>query len=195
MIASEKREHLTEIIKREGIVIRDVILSSGKRTSYYYDIKRVVGNGRALALIAELILDEIIMPNFMDVRSIGGLEIGSIPLSTAIMMTHPDAKKGSLGQFIVRKSLKEHGLEKRVEGILQEPVLIIDDVLTSGNSIQQVVDILRKDNQEVKGVICVLDREDESGSDFKRAWGGKFYSLFCHSDFKEYIYEKSKQVN
>src|SRR5918996_1147838 len=162
MTADDERHELMEIIKKEGIVTREVLLSSGKKTSYYYDIKRVAGDPKALMLMSKLMIDEIIMPNFQDVRSVGGLELGSISLSTAIIMTHPHRKRGFLSSFIVRKNPKEHGLEKKIEGKLQEPILIVDDVITSGRSIQYAIDAIRKENFNVEGVVCVLDREEES---------------------------------
>jgi orotate phosphoribosyltransferase len=197
MTADDERHELMEIIKKEGIVTREVLLSSGKKTSYYYDIKRVAGDPKALMLMSKLLIDEIIMPNFQDVRSVGGLELGSISLSTAIIMTHPHRKRGFLSSFIVRKNPKEHGLEKKIEGKLQEPILIVDDVITSGRSIQDAIDAIRKENFNVEGVICVLDREEESEqrNEFRKVWGRKFFSLFRHSDFKDYIHKKLKQVD
>jgi orotate phosphoribosyltransferase len=197
MTVDDERHELMEIIKKEGIVTREVLLSSGKKTSYYYDIKRVAGDPKALMLMSKLMIDEIIMPNFQDVRSVGGLELGSISLSTAIIMTHPHRKRGFLSSFIVRKNPKEHGLEKKIEGKLQEPILIVDDVITSGRSIQDAIDAIRKENFNVEGVICVLDREEESEqrNEFRKVWGRKFFSLFRHSDFKDYIHEKLKQVD
>lgn len=197
MTAEDEMHELMEIIKKEGIVTREVLLSSGKKTSYYYDIKRVAGDPKALMLMSKLLIYEIIMPNFQDVRSVGGLELGSISLSTAIIMTHPHRKRGFLSSFIVRKNPKEHGLEKKIEGKLQEPILIVDDVITSGRSIQDAIDAIRKENFNVEGVICVLDREEESEqrNEFRKVWGRKFFSLFRHSDFKDYIREKLKQVD
>lgn len=101
-------------------------------------------------------------------------------------MTHPHRKRGFLSSFIVRKNPKKHGLEKKIEGKLQEPILIVDDVITSGRSIQSAIDAIRKENFNVEGVIWVLDREE--------IWGKKIFSLFRHSEFKDYIHEKLKQM-
>jgi orotate phosphoribosyltransferase len=73
-----------------------------------------------------------------------------ISLSTAIIMTHPHRKRGFLSSFIVRKNPKEHGLEKKIEGKLQEPILIVGNVITSGRSIQGAIYAIRKENFNVR---------------------------------------------
>jgi orotate phosphoribosyltransferase len=66
----QKREQLKEIIKRDGIVFREVTLSSNLKSDFYYDIKTIV-NSEAVVLIGELMLAKI-RELFPTTRSIGG---------------------------------------------------------------------------------------------------------------------------
>jgi orotate phosphoribosyltransferase len=71
----------------------------------------------------------------LNVKSIGGLELGAIPIAVAIAMKsydHPTTK--NLKAFIVRKSAKKHALEKEIEGNHIEPIIIVDDVITTGKA-------------------------------------------------------------
>jgi orotate phosphoribosyltransferase len=50
--------------------------------------------------------------------------------------------------------------KKRIEGNLEEPVVILDDVMTNGSSIMEAIESVRKKGRNVAGVICVIDRQD-----------------------------------
>ena len=79
----QKREQLKEIIKRDGIVFREVTLSSNMKSDFYYDIKTIV-NSEGVILIGELMLDKL-RKMFPTAKSVGGLESGALPVSTAIV--------------------------------------------------------------------------------------------------------------
>ena len=108
---TKKKSELADLIKNLGIIIiKDVTLSSGEKSNYYY-IKLVVLDPKGCNLVAELLIELI---SDFDVKSIGGLELGAIPITTTIAMKsygHPTTK--NLKGFIVRKSAKKNGLEKR----------------------------------------------------------------------------------
>ena len=79
----QKREQLKEIIKTQGIFLRDVTLSSKAKSDVYYDIKTVV-NSEGSVLIGELMFDKI-RKLFPTTKSVRGLESGALPISTAIV--------------------------------------------------------------------------------------------------------------
>jgi len=188
-ITIKNKAELADLIRNSGIIIKDVTLSSGEKSNYYYDIKSVVLDPKGSNLIAELLIDMI---SDLDVKSIGGLELGAIPIATAIAMksdNHPNTK--NLKAFIVRKSAKKHGLEKEIEGNYIEPIVIVDDVITTGKSILQTIEKLRYHKVKISCVVCVLDREQGAEQLFKDN-NIEFRWLFKHSDFSKYI---AKKVN
>jgi orotate phosphoribosyltransferase len=113
-------EQLVEIIKNNGIVFQRITLTSNIQSDFYYDLKKILHDQESLHLIAGSLLEQAIKYN---VKSIGGLELGSIPLTTAVLMLAWD-KGVNLTGFTVRKNVKKHGLQKKIEGIVREPIMI-----------------------------------------------------------------------
>ena len=192
----DNENRLKEIIKDRGIVFKRVELSSHIYSDYYYDFKTVLYEREGLTLVGEMMLDHI--RRFKPIaKSIGGLEIGSIPLTTTIILAQTGYGKyrGNLTGFTVRKKTKEHGLQKRVEGQPKNPVVIVDDVLTSGRSIYETINGLIEAHFDVVGVVCVMDRQETGTVNILKENGIKYSSLFKHSDFKEYIKNELKKKN
>lgn len=180
----EEKLKLKQLIQDRCIKILDhsITLSGGETTKYYYDI-RALFDGKGLNLVGELLLEEILKFN---PKSVGGLEVGAIPLISVVvaMAYNKNTDSASATGFYVRKTLKQHGLQKKIEGILQDPVVIVEDVMTTGNSIKQAMNAVMECGASVNGVVCVIDREDPRNI-LKDSI--KCSSLFTHSDFKEYI--------
>ena len=181
----DKHERLKYIIKERGIVIRDVTLSSNRKSKFYYDIKSIVSEPEGAALIGELMLARIlkIEPKTM---SVGGLESGAIAIATAIVCSSYLLTPGSrVSGFFVRKNVKTYGLEKMIEGIVKDPVAVVDDVITTGKSVLDAVAALRNQGFSNINIVSVIDRE--SKENLLDQNNLQFHSLFKHSEFAEYI--------
>jgi orotate phosphoribosyltransferase len=181
----DKHERLKYIIKERGIVIRDVTLSSNRKSKFYYDIKSIVSEPEGAALIGELMLARIlkIEPKTM---SVGGLESGAIAIATAIVCSSYLLTPASrVSSFFVRKNVKTHGLEKMIEGIVKDPVAVVDDVITTGKSVLDAVAALRNQGFSNINIVSVIDRE--SKENLLDQNNLQFHSLFKHSEFAEYI--------
>jgi orotate phosphoribosyltransferase len=187
----EKRNRLMEIIKERGIVIRDVTLSSKKKSKFYYDIKSIVGEPAGAALIGQVMLAAILKVE-PKTRSVGGLESGAIAIATAIVcssfLLEPTYR---VSGFFVRKNIKDYGLEKTVEGIVQNPVAVVDDVITTGKSVLQAVSALRIQGISEINIVSVIDRETEEN--LLNQNKTQFHSIFRHSEFADYIDSKLDQ--
>jgi orotate phosphoribosyltransferase len=185
MTIEDKHERLKEIIKERGIVIKDVTLSSNRKSKFYYDIKTIVNEPEGAALIGELMLDRI-MKVEPKTLSVGGLESGAIAISSSIVCAcHYSSLPNSVSGFFVRKSVKTYGLEKMIEGIVKDPVAVVDDVVTTGKSVLDAVSALRSQGLYNINIFCVIDRQVEKNLLDQN--NVKFYSLFRHSDFSGYI--------
>ncbi|HEY7777724.1 MAG TPA: hypothetical protein VIA09_04215 [Nitrososphaeraceae archaeon] len=185
MTIEDKHERLKEIIKKRGIVIKDVTLSSNRKSKFYYDIKTIVNEPEGAALIGELMLDRI-MKVEPKTLSVGGLESGAIAISSSIVCAcHYSSLPNSVSGFFVRKSVKTYGLEKMIEGIVKDPVAVVDDVVTTGKSVLDAVSALRNQGLYNVNIFCVIDRQVEKNLLDQN--NVKFYSLFRHSDFSDYI--------
>jgi orotate phosphoribosyltransferase len=181
----DKHKRLKDIIKQRGIVIKDVTLSSNRKSKFYYDIKSIVCDPEGAALIGELMLARIlkIEPKTM---SVGGLESGAIAIATAIVCSsYLLAPTSRVSGFFVRKNVKTHGLEKMIEGIVKEPVAVVDDVITTGKSVLDAVAALQNQGFSNINIVTVIDRETKENLLDQNNL--KFHSLFKHSEFAESI--------
>jgi orotate phosphoribosyltransferase len=89
-------------------------------------------------------------------EAVGGLTLGADPLATAML----HASGGRLDAFVVRKSEKAHGLQRRIEGpdVAGRRVLAVEDTSTTGSSVLTAVEALREAGADVVGVAVVVDR-------------------------------------
>ena len=166
-------------------------LSSGEKTHYYYNLKSIMADPEGISLIAELMLEKV---RELGAKSVGGLEVAAIPLSTAIIMKAYQFEGMIIKGFYVRKQPKQHGLKKQIEGYPITPVVIVDDVLTTGESVSKAMDSVRQAGFNVAGVVCIVDRQEDN---ILKQNNVKYTSLFTHYDFKSFIdkeiEEKKKQ--
>jgi orotate phosphoribosyltransferase len=193
----DKKKILEDLIKRKVILISDhdkpFKLSSGVTSHHYYNSKNCILDPHGLDLISELLLKEV---RKFNVKSVGGLETGSIPLVSAICLKSSLTESNPLSAFFVRKEPKKHGPQADgplayFEGNPISPIVIVDDVITTGNSvIDKTLDRIKKlGSMEVIGIVCIIDREQGADRLFKKH-NLEFYSLFKHSNFKEFIDKK-----
>lgn len=181
-----------EFIKIHGIVFQHVQLFSKVESDYYYDLRKVSLDPNGISLIVELLLKEV---KKFGAKSVGGLAAGAIPLATALVIRDSNfgEYQNGLRQFFVRKERKKHGLQKKIEGEVVDPVVIVDDVLTSGSSIMEAIEAVRQQGHNVNGVVCLIDREEKTTPNLLKKNKIKYTSLFTHSDFKPFIDERIKK--
>ena len=150
------RETLLAQIKDKAVVHGRVVLSSGKEADYYVDLRRVTLDGEASPLVGSVLLD---VTAELDYDAVGGLTLGADPVATA--MLHAASARGRrLDSFVVRKSEKQHGLQRRIEGpdVAGRRVLAVEDTSTTGGSVMTAVDALREAGAEVVAVVVIVDR-------------------------------------
>lgn len=147
------RDELAELVRQLSVVHGRVTLSSGKQADYYVDLRRATLHHRASALVGKLIRE---LTADWDYVAVGGLTLGADPVATAIM----HAPGRPIDAFVVRKSVKTHGLQRLIEGtdIAGQKVLVVEDTSTTGNSALTAVHAARDVGAEVVGVATVVDR-------------------------------------
>ncbi|TYB49491.1 orotate phosphoribosyltransferase [Actinomadura chibensis] len=150
------RDELLRMIKEKAVVHGDFVLSSGKRASWYVDLRRVTLDGATAPLVGRVMLDHTADLGY---DAVGGLTLGADPVATA--MLHAAAARGRvLDAFVVRKEGKAHGLQRRIEGpdVTGRRVLAVEDTSTTGGSVLTAVEALREAGAEVVGVATILER-------------------------------------
>lgn len=150
------RDLLKAEILNKAVVRGKVILSSGKEADFYVDLRRVTLDATAAPLVGEVMLE---VTKNLSYDAVGGLTLGADPVATA--MLHAAAKQGKkLDAFVVRKSEKAHGLQRRIEGpdVKGRKVLAVEDTSTTGGSVLTAVEALREAGAEVVGVAVIVER-------------------------------------
>jgi orotate phosphoribosyltransferase len=153
---ADRRAELLGLIRQLAIVPGEVMLSSGQRADWYIDLRRVLLDGQAAPLAGQVMLDTTAS---LDYDAVGGLTLGADPVATA--MLHAAARRGrKLDAFVVRKTEKAHGLQRRIEGpdVAARRVLAVEDTSTTGNSVLAAVDALQEAGADVVGVAVVVER-------------------------------------
>jgi len=150
------RADLLTVIKENAVVHGDFVLSSGRRATWYIDLRRIMLDGRFAPLAGRVMLD---LTQDLGYEAVGGLTLGADPVAAAMM--HASAGRGTrVDAFVVRKDAKEHGTQRRIEGpdVAGRRVLAVEDTSTTGNSVLTAVDALRAAGAQVVGVAVLVDR-------------------------------------
>ncbi|MFA4700405.1 orotate phosphoribosyltransferase [Pyrococcus kukulkanii] len=174
-----KEELIKMIIDEECIKFGRFILTSGKESNYYIDIKKLITNPRALKIIARLIAKKA---NELGLQydKVAGPELGAVPIATALAL---ETEKPLL---IVRKKKKEYGTGKQIEGEVRpgDKVLLVEDVTTTGGSVLRAAKILKENGAEVVGIFVVVDREEGAKENINKE-GYYLYPLIVVSELFE----------
>lgn len=184
--ASAERNRLIEIVKARSFSTGgEVKLASGRSSNFYFNMKPTMLHAEGASLIASLILDAL---KGDDVDLVGGLEMGAVPLASAVaVMSH--TKGWPLQAFFVRKQAKEHGAKKLVEGLAPNEtlegkrVVILEDVTTTGGSSMKAIEAVKAEGGQVVRVVTVVDRQEGAAESFAAA-GITFTPILTTADFR-----------
>jgi orotate phosphoribosyltransferase len=162
-MSSRQSDHtaaLARLIREKSVEIGRFTLASGRTSDYYVDARRTTMSAQGIELIGELGLDAIRQAGWSPAL-VGGLTLGADPVAYAIAgasrRTPPE-----VNAFTVRKQAKGHGTGRRIEGCFQAgaPVVVVEDVITTGQSALGAVDAVAAAGGVILGVLAVVDREE-----------------------------------
>jgi orotate phosphoribosyltransferase len=174
---SAPRERLVAALREHALVIGEVVLTSGRKASYYVDAKRAILLPEGFAALAELVSG---LARELGATAVGGLTMGADPVACAALAGGADVKV-----FLVRKEAKGHGLQRRIEGPPLEPgdrCLVVEDVVTTGGSTLTAIEALQDEGQQICGVVSVLDRLAGGGAAIEAASGAPYIALTTIDD-------------
>jgi orotate phosphoribosyltransferase len=167
---------------------RRVTLASGRESDFFIDCKQTILTAEGHLLAGELLLE--LLPRFEPCEAVAGVELGGCPLASAVSLLSflraGDTGRPPLPALYVRKKAKDHGTRRLVEGArsLQEgaPVVLLEDVITTGGSSLAAVESLREVGARVIGIAALVDR-CEGGREAIEAAGLRMESLYTRHDF------------
>ncbi len=154
---NDARQQLIEFISGEAVFHGDFTLTSGKKATYYIDLRKVSLDHRVAPLIGQVMVD--LIAGIANVDAVGGLTMGADPIAAAVL--HQGVARGlGYDAFVVRKEPKDHGRGKQVEGpdLAGKRVVVLEDTSTTGGSPMKAIEALLAVGAEVVAVAVVVDR-------------------------------------
>jgi orotate phosphoribosyltransferase len=173
-----------ELAYKEG----DFTLSSGQKSSYYINGKQVTLNANGALAIGRLILS--MLPK--DTQAVAGLTLGADPIVSAVSVVSA-YENCPIPALIIRKQAKGHGTQAYIEGPTLpsgSKVVVLEDVVTTGNSAMQAVERLQAAGYIVKDVISLVDRQ-QGGAELYQNAGLNFQAIFSITDFQQALHQTS----
>jgi orotate phosphoribosyltransferase len=162
---------LARRLRERAYLEGDFVLRSGRRSRFYLDKYRFETEPELLGELGRRIADAAVAPGRPD--RLAGPELGAVALAASASLA------SGLPFLIVRKSAKEYGTERLLEGVWEagEEVCLVEDVVTSGGAAVAAIRALREAGLECRRAVCVVDRE-EGGGEALAAEGVAVTSLF-----------------
>jgi orotate phosphoribosyltransferase len=172
------------LIKNSAIKFGDYILTSGKKSPYYIDLRQTISSPITMDWIANSLTRIVTKEIGRDkIDRILGVPTAGIPFATVV------SQKLGLPLIYYRQARKEHGVRKKVEGILErnDRVLVVDDLITTGESVIEAAEVVRDQGGIVNELVVLLDRE-QGGQEKLRSSRIEPHTLFKISDAMNWLH-------
>jgi len=175
-------------LHQNGIIkFGDFTLASGKKSSYYVDLRLVPSYPHEFRKMVKYLENDIAQNIGLDeFDSIVSVPTGGLVIASALAM---ETVKPLI---YVRSKPKDYGTSKSVEGKIHDgmKVLMIDDVATTGGSVVNAIKSLKEFNISIKDAYVIVDRMEGAGNAFSEL-GVKIHSILNILEITESLYEKN----
>lgn len=176
---------LKTALLQKSVRFGDFTLVSGQKSDIYVDARLTTCSAQAIPLIGRVFLRRLQNRRWFP-KAVGGLTMGADPIAIAIAAE--SARTASpIDAFVVRKEPKGHGMQRHIEGLEQTarlPVVIIDDVCSTGGSTKTAIEEALEAGMKVLGAICLVDREMGAPELLSRNFGVELERVFTLSDLR-----------
>lgn len=173
------------LVKLKAIEFGTFTLSSGKLSPYYIDLRRVPSFPDVFKKTIEAYVDAV--KNTIGLNNVGA--VCGVPTSG---LTYATAVAYSIGKplIYVRTQEKRHGTAKKIEGVLKPGcnVLVLDDLVTTGNALIRTVDTVRSEGGVVENAVVLIDRV-EGGREKLDEKGVKLTAITDMKELTDLLYE------
>jgi orotate phosphoribosyltransferase len=181
------KDQLRALLQEKSVCYGEFTLASGAKSDFYVDARVTTLDPRGACLIGQIgwaLVKETTAKLNKKVNAIGGLTLGADPIALSIgIAAQRENSSTPLQVFTVRKTVKDHGRQKRIEGNFAsgDSVVVVDDVITTGGSTIQAIDAIEEAGGHVGFVLVLLDRQ-EGGRENIEQRGHKVVSIFTRAE-------------
>jgi len=182
----KKSELILSLYELGAVKFGSFVLKSGMNSPFYIDLRVIVSCPNVLRQIAQEFWGIIEGESF---NVICGVPYTALPIATAISLEH------GIPMVMRRKEVKSYGTKKVIEGIFKpgERCLIIEDLITSGESILETADPLKEAGMDVQEAAVLLDRE-QGGCRRLSGLGIRVRSVFTITELLK-VLEKNQKIS
>jgi orotate phosphoribosyltransferase len=172
------KETLVAELREHALILGEVTLSSGQTAQYYVDARRAIMRPAGFRAAGELIAAAA---TDAGAAAVGGPVMAAIPLACAAIAV--PGGDGLVG-FFVRKERKQHGLQRWVEGPVEDgaKVLVVEDTVTTGGSTVSAIERIREEGLDIVATLCVVDRLAGGGDAIAAAADAPYRALTTIDD-------------
>lgn len=182
------RERLLALLIERSFERRLVTLRSGATSDFYLDCKQTALHAEGASLVGRALLAAMVhLESQVGARAlgVGGMTLGADPLATSTSLA-AFAMGRTLHAFIVRKVPKGHGTGAWIEGRRNlpdgSPIVLVEDVVTTGGATRQAWAAAREEQLNVIGAITLVDRQ-AGGVEALIAEGLPTVAVFTRAEF------------
>jgi orotate phosphoribosyltransferase len=172
-----QKNKLLQTIKKY-IINQPLKTKSGIELPFYCNLREISAHSKDFKIITEAI-GKLILEKYPDLEGLVCVPYGSVLMTGAL--SYFVAKPA----MVYRKEVKNYGAGGDKVGVLKisSKVVIVEDVVTSGTSVLEVVDKLKQDGYEVLGVVSIISHELEASKTLFQKLNLPFYPLLKTSEF------------
>ena len=166
------------------ILFGSFVQASGATFPYYIDLRKIISNPQIFHQTLIAYADILKTLNF---DRIAGIPYGSLPTATglALRLNRP--------MIFPRKEVKAHGTRRLIEGNFHpgETVVLVDDILISGNSVMEGAQKLKSAQLNVHDIVVFIDHE-QGVKDRLREHGYRVHTVLTISEITETLYQAGR---
>jgi orotate phosphoribosyltransferase len=192
-----QREFIRFAIERGVLRFGEFTLKSGRTSPYFFNAG-LFNSGSALAQLGRFYAEAIVASG-IDFDVLFGPAYKGIPLAATTAVALAEHHDRDLPWCFNRKEAKEHGEGGTLVGApLSGNVLIIDDVITAGTAIREVMQIINGQSATAAGVLIALNRQERGKGELsaiqevERDFGIPVVSIVSLEQVLEYLAEDAE---
>ena len=185
-----KKTFIDFTLKNGILKFGNFTLKSERKSPYYFNTG-ICSDGLSLNALTTYYVEAVIKNN-IEFDFIFGPAYKGIPLSTSISLHLLNEHKINKPYSFNRKEIKNHGDGGEVVGHKEGgKALIVDDVISSGSSITESIELLKKHNSICQNIIVAFDRmeignKDRASKEIEEQ-GVNVFSIIRLDDLEEYL--------